>query len=691
MCRLLLIELNNGVSSRNERLMYLPFVRGMAEKLLIPSLWLRVGTSFRFKEGRNELGCFFRLLPETLLPSPDLETLVERLRSFGPSHVLVAGQTPPGFLEVLREAAPSATVAETPPPHRPYFEPDAGAGAATTPEVFKPCADSELERFVGRCAWLLSWLGRADAPGREEFLVSFAPPDYGYVNVNAAAERIAPFLSLVSGTPCVNRRTIAANPLFDGVTEPELAEYGCSFCKGDQPRVSARQVSSVEVVEAQLDAFLATSPVGRDLPLEVDVYDIGLFHGVDRFFDMALSKKLPVTTFRFSPRVAELLAAESKLFAVLPRLQRRGFKVVLHAVGVENFSDVELHRFNKPESPARVDRAVALLKSLQERFPGTFRGSEERGSSFGQLSFILFSPWTTLGDLRENLERGKALGFDENGAWLLKALVFHEGRPLTRLAMTQDGVAAERYDDIAMEYAITGMGSAYYHYDVRPWRFQDRAVADLFGWLARVCAAWEGSDSAEQILGEDEGYRFARETVCEAGRQGLSLHAVAMSLLARLEEQPGRPLSCEDVAEALGANKSKESDSGETGQELDAPAPEPEADPEEEAEGGGRGTMLFAARRRDGSGAEQCFHMASHELESRYLKRVGDLILWYNHADYDADSRDLTRALVAAMRARQEGPPTAAALPEWRATLATIMESSGLDPRFEWRLEWERR
>ena len=679
MCRLLLIELNNGVPSRNERLMYLPFVRGLAQKLSIPSMWLRAGTSFSFREGRNELGCSFRLLPETRLPPPDLEALVERLREFGPSHVLVAGQTPPGFLDVMREAAPSASVAETPPPHRPYFEGGPGGAPQTRgTEDERPCADSEIERFVGRCAWLMSWLGVGDSRGREEFLVSFGRPNYGYANVYEAAERIVPFLSLVSGTPCVNRRTIAGNPLFDGVTDPEAPEYGCSFCKGDQPRMSARTASSVEVVEAQLDAFLETSPADRELPLEVDVYDIGLFHGVDRFFDMALARELPAPTFRFSPRVAELLAAEARLRAVLPRLEERGWKIVLHAVGVENFSEAELHRLNKPESPARVERAVALLKDLQRSFPGTFRGSEERGSSFGQLSFILFTPWTSLADLRQNLEQGKALGFDENGAWLLKALVFHEGRPLTRLAMAENGVVTDRYDDIAMEYAITGMGSAYYHYDVRPWRFQHPAVADLFGWLARVCAAWEGGEASEQILGGDEAYRFVRDTVIEAGRQGLSLHAVAMSLLTRLEQHPGAPLSREDVTEALGANKAPPPLDGETCDD-------------EVCEDDSNGTVLVVARRRDGSGGEQRFHIAASDLESRYLKRVGDLILWYNHEDFDADSQELTRDLVAAMQCLQGSPPSAADLPSWRATLDAVMSRSGLDRRFEWSLEWEQR
>jgi hypothetical protein len=631
MSRLLLIELNNGVPSRNERLMYLPFVKGLARELLIPCSWLRVGTSFTFVEGRNELGHFFRLFPETRLPAEDLLALLERMRSFQPSHVLVAGQAPPGFVDALHEAAPELAVAEIPPPHLPYFEAEPGAGDSEGLEDDGPCADSHAERFVGRSSWLLTWLGRGGERPREEFLVSAAAPHYGFENANAAAEKIQPFLSLVSGTPCVNRRRIAGNPVFDEIADPEAPEYGCSFCRGDQPRVSSGELSGIEVVEAQLDAFLATSPIDRSLPLEVDVYDIGNFHSVDAFFDMALGKALPAATFRFSPRVAELLAAGPRLLSVLPRLEERGWRVVLHAVGVENFSEAELHRFNKPEPPARVDRAVALLKELQRRFPETFRGSEERGSAFGQLSFILFTPWTTLCDLRQNLERGKALGFDENGAWLLKALVFHSGRPITRLAKSEEGVVVESYEDVAMELAISGMGSAYYHYDVIPWRFRDRAVADFFACFVRIAAAWAGSEMTERVLGDDEAYRFARDTIEDISREGLSLHSVAMALLTRLEANPETRLCREDVAHALGADERRKKKGATPGRD-DATKETPEGDrdrpsepesasaaprsaSEEEAPKphDGPGSLRFAARSRSGDGGELCFHIAGRE------------------------------------------------------------------------------
>ena len=139
-----------------------------------------------------------------------------------------------------------------------------------------------------------------------------------------------------------------------------------------------------------------------------------------------------------SSRVDEFLRFQDVLEAALPIFERSGNQVHLWNIGLENLSPVENERFNKGVDPATVFVCANKIKSLQERFPKAFR--------FFGFGFILFTPWTTLEDLRINIEGFRRLAVGATTFFLGTAMELLPGLAITQLALL-DGLVTEAFED----------------------------------------------------------------------------------------------------------------------------------------------------------------------------------------------------------------------------------------------------
>lgn len=184
------------------------------------------------------------------------------------------------------------------------------------------------------------------------------------------------------------------------------------------------------------------------------------------------------------------------------------------SMGVENFSERENARFNKRISLEQVDELLALTKKWGSAYPGVFRPFKA-GHAPVELGFILFTPWTTLADVRVNLEAAAARGFPVRGYWLYSILLIEPATPILRLAEEEGGVLTGEFPDPGQYYGLFKNEGELE--EVRPWRFKDPDVAEYFALLVRICAAdREGGDCAH--FRGDAVFTLAESLYREANR-----------------------------------------------------------------------------------------------------------------------------------------------------------------------------
>ncbi|MDD5302396.1 MAG: hypothetical protein PHS14_04730, partial [Elusimicrobia bacterium] len=274
-----------------------------------------------------------------------------------------------------------------------------------------------------------------------------------------------------------------------------------------------------------------------------EFFDIQAFLKFDEVFEVILRLKVPSGVFLFNPRIDDVLRAKARIARTLPALAKAGHEVRILSMGIENFSARESARFNKGITVEHVDGFLALAKEWGSAYPSVFkpfRGGTEKI----ELGFILFTPWTTLKDIRINLEHAKARHFAEQGYWLYSTLHIRPGDPLFRLAKRDGGILGGRFSDKGQLFGLfknEGDGAK-----VVRWRFRDPKVAVFFAVIVRVCAAEREANSSVFFAG-DPLFALARSLYSEANAAVPTLPlAVAFGLLD-LMQSPRPPRSREDL------------------------------------------------------------------------------------------------------------------------------------------------
>ncbi|MDD5628190.1 MAG: hypothetical protein PHU21_03935 [Elusimicrobia bacterium] len=477
MPRLMLLEFFPGALQRNERSLLFPFLKGLARQRGLPAHWLCFGKdpaqAQREPGGRGsglELG------------AQDRRALEERVRLWRPTHVV---STEPLALRTRRclwAAGLRSAFAVMRPP--------APASPVAEPRGLLMSSDPQDPRYFAKSGWFLGWLGLAAPETEPGYLIEGAEPDYEAELGNAAARAARPHLTIVSGSLCANRRLVRDNPLFRRALAPAASPAeeprGCAFCDSRRESLTSPGADLLALVEKQFRGVLRTAGrQGRDSGV-YEFYDIRAFLRFDEVFAVVLRLGLPPSVFLFNPRIDDVLRARERIARALPGLARAGHEVRILSMGIENFSERENARFNKHISAAQVDRFLALSEQWQRSYPGVFRPFKG-GREMVEFGFILFTPWTTLADIRVNLEAAARRRFGERGYWLYSTLIIYRCTPILYLARKDGEVLVNRFPDRGQVYGLVKNEDEPDR--VVPWRFKDAKTAEYFAVLVRVCAA----------------------------------------------------------------------------------------------------------------------------------------------------------------------------------------------------------
>ena len=166
-----------------------------------------------------------------------------------------------------------------------------------------------------------------------------------------------------------------------------------------------------------------------------------------------------------------LMAVRTNQIPAVVRLLRKAFArhpdsrtaVGIYASGIESFDGDDLRLYNKGTRPLDGLRAVNDLRELAADFPDRF--------SYEGLSFLLFTPWTTLEGLELNYAIIRHLGLGDDRSNLYQCrLRLHPEIPLTSLA-EQHGLVVDEEPDPVLVMNRRKLFTA-----ERAWRFADPRV-----------------------------------------------------------------------------------------------------------------------------------------------------------------------------------------------------------------------
>jgi hypothetical protein len=428
----LLVELTPDEAARRFRTGAYPFLQGLAGALGWRASWCALGVrwnpTLRYLLAPQDLAL---LLAEAARRRPDVVIINERLQDAQwrrlaaavPLRRLIycrADGVEPGFSRFLRERLPEAV----------------GPGPEQSPS---------LERIL---------------------------PDFSRRVLNRAPWAASPLIRIQVGAVCAYRRPLAGNPFFRGLDLPPGAR-GCSFCGVPRDEPCGLRDPLAFAVRMVAAAFRQPAPPGTDRRFEIIGSEI--WPRLEEFFRALAARRLRGAEFWFSPRVDTLLATRRALRRCLPLMARRRFCLRLYSMGLENFSADENLRFNKGISAEQIHEAADFIAETSSRWPREFR------FPLGDSSMILFTPWTTLKDLRVNARHLADFPLVSTVAMLAKRLQLFPGRPITRLA-EHDGLLLRRARrPFYNSGAITKTGQR----EVA-WRFRRPEVALLHKFASRL-------------------------------------------------------------------------------------------------------------------------------------------------------------------------------------------------------------
>ena len=241
-----------------------------------------------------------------------------------------------------------------------------------------------------------------------------------------------------------------------GLALPESAwQGGCTFCTRPGTDAVLPEIK-VELMGRQLDAVLEAFPDVRKLI----VIDENALSYVDQVARLFASRPTEGVDLLVSGRIPHVQQHRDKLESALALLADRS-TLRLYQFGIENLSDSVLQRYNKGMTYSDISAGIWQIRQLQQQWPNL--GVEQ---SFG---FILFDPWTTVAELKENAARAASLALDLfRGSAAATSLRLYPELPLYWKAV-HDGLITQRLTADDFGYSA-GSG----------WRFREPATERIF-------------------------------------------------------------------------------------------------------------------------------------------------------------------------------------------------------------------
>lgn len=337
-------------------------------------------------------------------------------------------------------------------------------------------------------------------------------PNLRPVVVNPEALPRMRTFSVTGNRGCPYQADARENPLYAGLELPVGTGRGCAFCTTGNDFEGRPAAETAERVFGQIAYVRANAPELDHLVLK----DQNPFGYLTELIERLEAEHVAGFTLMLETRADWFLRSTRRFERALDHATRAGIRVAPYLVGIENFSQPELDRFNKGIDAATNVRFLEALQEWEQRYPAAFTLEH---ASFG---FILYSPWTTLPDLRANYEAIRRTRLDQlRGSILLARARLYRDTALYYLAK-RDGLLVDEFrsedEDNARRYG---------YFPSHPWRFHDPVVArfsevavavaeanglkdqvTLFGHLLDAFETAEAPDTItpEQIL---ERYRAA--------------------------------------------------------------------------------------------------------------------------------------------------------------------------------------
>ena len=431
--RLVLLEIVNTDRLRIYRNEYFPFIQAQARGHGVHTRWLSLGVEARTAATGGNLYLYD--------PAPQaLDSAVQALEAARPTHVILNEHLTPAAFSRLRSAAARARF------HQLDMSPSG------------PILD-----LLG------GWLGLdiSDLRAQGLLLEEAVRPDFTRTPLDDLARGIRPYPALLVGPGCDYVRSLGDHPDFAALDAEEVHSHrGCSFCVNPDPRRFLPRTDPVKLAMEQLRGAAETlDPLLQDRSFLVR--GVNLLPAIERLAAALEEEAVPPTTFFVSTRLDRVLRLDDRIRRALPVLARRSHRIHIWNMGIENHSPRENERLNKGLTSQVVQDGIRAVLGLAEDFPDVF--------GFDGWGYILYTPWTTLDDLRINLRELRDLDPANAGFALGTALQLMPGLPVTFLAR-DDGLTMDAFEDLPTD---SGCITTWDGYEV-PWRFQDPRVAVMY-------------------------------------------------------------------------------------------------------------------------------------------------------------------------------------------------------------------
>lgn len=447
---------------RNENAHYFPFYAAQARACGAKISWLAYGADYSVDP---KLGYHIHL------PRKDRISLAGQVREYRPTHILSNERLSGAMLRALSRLAPDSRCV-----FMPDFMRDGRAG-----DVFP-----------------FPWMS---SPADGRFTLSSIRPEYTARIMNVSGRTIKGFVNIIGSPHCSARLSFKNKPFLRGVDLTRFVRpVGCTFCVTEkrQQNTIASWLPPAQEALRQLRCFRASRGRRGCRGVDYNITDPHVFLQAGAFFDGLIKMDFPAGAFFFAPRMDDILRGWRTLNRILPLLAAKGHSIHILYTGIENFSPAEQSRFNKGITTAQSVECYFKIKRLKEKYPNQFFLT-----GFG---FILFSPWTTLDDVRRNLSVARRIGYPVCGYMLTSIVRMEPTTPMT-LAAQRDGLLVRKPEDPGMDYNAWRTRS--WNKDLFHFRFQDPRVRVLFRALVRAVAHLDSASFGSFFKTTDPDFRRA--------------------------------------------------------------------------------------------------------------------------------------------------------------------------------------
>ena len=280
---------------------------------------------------------------------------------------------------------------------------------------------------------------------------------------------------------CPYRNAPNRTGFLDNIELPQnITARGCTFCdRPDYDRI--RPDFALSLVREQLQQVRTAHPNLEQLIL-VDEYALRY---VDRFVALLLEEGLRDVEIFFSARIDYIHKFRDRFEAAIEQAGGQ-LRLVMYLVGIENFSPMELWRFNKGVSVRSAIEGLNVLKGIGDR--------QEHFRCEPSFGFIMFTPWTTPLDLYLNLAYIQRLDFDQ----------WRESAILTRLRLYRENALYFKalQEGMIVEGSSEGAdASARYGYEAEAtWRFVDPRTRSIYEKVYNAPSGEAGLQALQQAL-----------------------------------------------------------------------------------------------------------------------------------------------------------------------------------------------